>query len=97
MSKKVKVIDKISNEVLFQCEIEQMEQAYAYAEQMEEIGIDIEIKAPSTPETLASSLGKDEEHLKELREEIDEEIDSHNIVSQLSGCGFCPPSSDNEQ
>ncbi len=91
MSGKVKVIDILSEETLFQCEINEIEKAYAYAEQMEEIGLDIKITAPSAPETLARSLGASEENIHHLVDEIHQEIKDHDIEGQFTSCTFCVP------
>jgi len=89
MSGKVKVIEQSSQEVLFECEIHEMEKAYNYAEQMEEMGLDIKIVSPSAPETLARALGSSEEQIAGLKKQIDSEIESHNIEDQFESCTFC--------
>jgi hypothetical protein len=96
MSGKVKVIEQSSQEVLFECEIHEMERAYNYAEQMEEIGLDVKIEAPSAPETLARSLGSSEETISSLKAEIQKEIEDHDIEGQFESCTFCEPDNDNK-
>lgn len=73
----VKVIDPSNNKVLFETSMENIEQAYNYARDMESYGIDVEIIAPSASETLISSLGAPEEDLETLRKGLDAEIASH--------------------
>lgn len=78
MASEIKVIDKTSGTVIKTFAIEDQDQAYSFAEQMEALGMDIEIDQPSLPETLLSSLGRSETELQSLREEMNEEIDSHH-------------------
>ena len=77
MARVVQVIDS-ENQVLFECSIEEQEKAYNYAKSMEEMGIEVNLKTPSLPETLIDSLGANEDDQKILQKEIDEEIDSHD-------------------
>lgn len=72
----VKVLDE-QNQILFECELDQAEQAWAYAKQMEEYGISVRLSSPSLPESLAKVLGGSEEELANLRHELEDEIDSH--------------------
>lgn len=81
---KVRVIDAIGGECLFECSMEDVERAYQFATQMEELGLDVKIDAPSLPETLGSSLGASEDQRRLLKQELEHEIDSHN-----SPCGGC--------
>lgn len=74
----VKVIDKASGEVLFGCTMEEREKAYAFATEMENVGLDVEIISQSLNETLGRSLGMSEEDIEILNQTMEEEIDSHN-------------------
>lgn len=89
MSNLVKVKDLLSGTVLFTTTIEKIEEAYAFAAQMEEAGLDLEIDAPGLSETLIKSLGASESEIAEYRESMDNEIDDHDF-SEL-GCAICPP------
>lgn len=88
----VRVIDSISGTVLFETSIEKMADAYAFATQMEEAGLDIEIKAPGLAETLIKSLGADEEEINQYKQSLQDEIDEHDDDSDY-GCGICAPPS----
>ena len=90
MSSRIKVREKQSSEVLFECEINEENKAYAYAKDMEEIGIEVEVEIPSVSETLISVLGANESDVDALKAMMDEEIDSHNDVS----CNDCLPAAD---
>ena len=95
MSKsKIKVIEAQSGEVLFECDFSEHEKAFDYAHKMEDMGIEIKIHAPSLTETLATSLGADEEELAGLRSEQDDEIASHIQRDEL-GCVVCMPEDPN--
>ena len=74
----VKVIDKLSGEVLFGCSMEDRDKAYEFAAQMEAAGLDIEIISQSLNETLGRSLGMKEDDIELLNQTMEEEIDSHN-------------------
>jgi len=75
--KEIKVIEVMSGEVLQSFSLSQQDDAYTYATQMEQLGLDVKITSPSLPETLAISLGKKNQDIQNLREEIEQEIDSH--------------------
>ena len=75
--KDVKVVDS-EGQVLFECSVENIAKAYDYSLEMEKLGIDVRINAPSLPETLAQSLGTSDKNKQNLRDEIFKEIDSHN-------------------
>ena len=59
-------------------ELDKKEEAFAYAEQLEEMGIAVTLKEPSLPESLIVSLGASTSDREQLKKEIDEEIDSHD-------------------
>lgn len=83
----VRVIDSISGTTLFETSIEKMADAYAFATQMEEAGLDIEIKAPGLAETLIKSLGADEAEINQYKQSLQDEIDEHDDFD--SGCSTC--------
>lgn len=77
MSKKVQVISTDSKEVLFTCEITQEDKAYAFAAQMEQIGVDVTILSPNVTDTLSDALGLNTEDQEKFQESIFEEIHDH--------------------
>lgn len=85
----VRVIDSISGTTLFETTIEKMADAYAFATQMEEAGLDIEIKAPGLAETLIMSLGAGEAEINQYKQSLQDEIDEHDDSD--NGCGVCAP------
>ena len=83
---KAKVIEKNSGETLFECSVDDIDKAYQYALEMEEIGLDIEVVSPSAPETLAKVLGASDQELQKLQTVLKEEIEDHEPDS----CCFTP-------
>jgi hypothetical protein len=59
-------------------DLDKKEEAFAYAEQLEEMGIAVTLKEPSLPESLIVSLGANSSDREQLKKEIDEEIDAHD-------------------
>lgn len=94
MSNQVKVIDSISGTVLFQTTIEKIDEAYAFATQMEEVGLELTIEAPGLTETLIRSLGANEEELATYKQSLVEEIEDHDDSDY--GCGICLPTPKSE-
>ena len=90
MSNQVRVIDTLSGTSLFETTIDKIDDAYAFATQMEEAGLDIEVVAPGLAETLIRSLGADDEEIKAYQQSLQDEIDEHEDSDY--GCAICPPS-----
>jgi hypothetical protein len=81
---KVKVIEIHSGECLYETDLTQIESAYVFAKEMEEHGIEVRLDSPSLPETLGISLGATSDQQAALRQELNDEIDSHD-----SACSSC--------
>ena len=77
MSNQVKVIDVLSGTTLFETSIERIEDAYSYATQMEDAGLDIQVIAPGLAETLIKSLGASDQEISEYKQTLDDEIADH--------------------
>lgn len=86
---RVRVIDTLSQVVLFETSMEKIADAYAYATQMEEMGLDIKVVAPGLAETLIRSLGADDEEVSTFNQSMDDEINDHDDSD--FGCAICPP------
>lgn len=82
---KVQVVDQ-EGFVLKEFEPEQIDQAYQYAELMESMDVEVEIKSPSLARTLAESLGAKQKELAVLEQELNDEIEDHIPNSK---CGPC--------
>jgi hypothetical protein len=78
MLKKVKVIAVYTDEVLLEVPMEQMAVAYEYAAQMDEMGIEVKVVAPTIADTLSSSLGLTVDDHEKLQTSIEEEIEDHD-------------------
>ena len=57
MDNLIKIIDPQTLEVLYTYSLEESEQAYQKAQQLEELGLAIKLEIPTFGETLAHSLG----------------------------------------
>ncbi len=87
MSNQVRVIDSLSKTILFETSMEKISDAYSFATQMEEAGLDIEIVAPGLTETLIASLGANEIEMSEYKQSLQDEIDDHDNSDH--GCSVC--------
>lgn len=85
MESKIKLLDSES-QLLYEFPVDQVEAAYAKAKELEEMGIDVTLDAPSLPETLGDTLGMTSQDKKTLRAEIEEEIESHIDKPTCGGC-----------
>lgn len=74
---KILVRDVQTQQILFECTITEAEQAYKFAAEMEEIGLDLEVINPTLSETLSSSLGLSREAQEEYKQSMEEEMEHH--------------------
>ncbi|MCO4753288.1 MAG: hypothetical protein KC478_02345 [Bacteriovoracaceae bacterium] len=75
---KVKIIDTLSEETLFECTVEEMESAYQQAAQYEEMGLDVKIIAPSITQTLTNTLGMSHDEEEEYQNSVVAEMEDHD-------------------
>ncbi|MBD65037.1 MAG: hypothetical protein CME62_07505 [Halobacteriovoraceae bacterium] len=75
---KVKVIDVNTQQVLFECEFKDIEKAYQYASDMEDMGLDIKLISPTITESLCDSLGIDYERRADYEQSVVAEIEDHD-------------------
>ena len=80
MTTKARVIEKLSEQVLCEFNLNQMDKAFAYAKQMEDMGLDVIIDAPDVNKTLAKSLGATEQQWAQYQKSMQEEMDDHDCV-----------------
>ena len=66
-----------NGEILAQYPSDQQEEAYRKCQELEEMGIEVKMHAPSLPESLAEALGRSPEERNKIRKEIDHEISQH--------------------
>lgn len=74
----IKVKNKNTNEIMFECNPNEASKAYKFATEMERYNIQTIIDAPNSLETLFSSLTPSSEDITQLNNEINNELDSHN-------------------
>ncbi len=81
MNTLVKVIDEATQTVLFSCPIEALDEAYAYAKKMEDLGLTVQVVSPSITRTLADSLGVHDEKLDAYEASVTQEMEDHDCSS----------------
>ncbi len=74
---KITVVEANTQQVLFQCALEDSDKAYAYAAILEKEGIDIIVKNPTLSDTLSSSLGLSAEAKAAYQASMDQELEEH--------------------
>lgn len=84
MANTIKVIETHSQTVLFECPVDEADKAFRFAVEMDGHGVDVALRSPSGPESLAESLGISEEDKEKLRKVLEQEIEDHDD-SCLSG------------
>ncbi len=71
------VLDNASEQILYSCPIEDSQKAYAYAAEMEQMGIDVKVINPTLADTLSASLGLSREEQMNYQDSLEEEIEQH--------------------
>jgi hypothetical protein len=74
---KIRVIESQTGQLLFECAVEESDKAYEFAAEMEEMGLEIKVEAPTMSEMLTESLGYSKQQLHSFQESIEEEIEGH--------------------
>ena len=75
---KIQVKDISTEQILFECELHESEKAYQFAAEMEEMGLDIRVVAPTLGETLSNSLGLTPQQQEDYKESLEHEMESHD-------------------
>lgn len=75
---KIQVVDIESNQVLYECSIEEAEKAYQFAAHMEEMGLNLKVRVPTLSDTLSNALGLSPEAKRDYQESLAEEIENHD-------------------
>jgi hypothetical protein len=89
---KIRVIDVQTEQVLFECSLDQSEQAYEYAASLEDMGLDVKVVNPTLSQTLTNSLGLSQTEVAAFEESMDHEIHEHE-TEEADGCVFKAPKS----
>lgn len=88
MNKNVKVIDLNSKTILFTCPIEEIEKAYLYAKEMEELGLEVCVEAPSITQTLKTAIMMSEDEEDAFDNIIYNEIADHDASCCVDRSGI---------
>lgn len=75
---KIQVRDVLTKQVLFECSVSESEKAWQFAAEMEEMGLDIEVVAPTLGETLSVSLGLSQAERQAYMDSLEEEMEEHD-------------------
>lgn len=75
---KIRVLEQNSGTTLQEFDLDQVDQAYALAASLEEMGLDVHIEKPTLSDTLSHSLGLSEEEIKAYKDSLTEEIEEHD-------------------
>ena len=74
---KIKILDKQTQHILFECGIHEIDNAYAQASLFEEMGLDVIVVVPTLGESLSRSLGHGPQVTAGYIESLNEEMDQH--------------------
>lgn len=74
---KIQVQDLLTGSILMECSLEESDRAYAFAAEMDIMGLEVKVVDPTLSETLSNSLGFSEEVKAEYMQGLDEEINAH--------------------
>lgn len=74
---KIQVIDTQSEQVLFTCSVQESNKAYAYAAEMEAMGLDVKVISPTLADTLSASLGLSPQEQAKYQQSMEDEMDQH--------------------
>ena len=75
---KIRVLDLQSGQTLFECSVQDSEEAYQFAAQMEEIGLELKVIIPTLSDTLSQSLGLTREQKLAYKTSLEEEMEDHD-------------------
>lgn len=88
---KILVRDVQTQQTLFECSMNESEKAWQFAAEMEEMGLDVEVVAPTLGETLSNSLGLSKDEKQAYMESLQEEMEEHD-----GSCCFTNPDEDSK-
>ncbi len=75
---KIQVKDRLTEQTLFECDLDQSESAYARAAEYEEMGLDVQVVNPTLSQTLTASLGLNQEEVRTYEESLAQEMEEHD-------------------
>lgn len=74
----IKIYEKNTQNILFQYDISDADEAYHKAASLEEMGIEIDLEHPSVTQTLCETLGLSVEQNQEYEQSVIAEIEDHD-------------------
>jgi len=77
MVKNVKVIATDTDEVLFETDMDHLDEAYNYASKMDKMGIDVRVDSPTVTESLVNSLGLNFDQKYKFDKSVEDELNDH--------------------
>lgn len=78
LNRRVLVVDELTNEALYECDIEELELAYQRAGELEQMGLVVKVVAPSITQTLTQSLGLSFDEEEEYQNSVTAELEDHD-------------------
>ncbi len=75
---KIQVIDRETQQILFECKLEESAKAYQFAAEMEQMGLDLKIIHPTLAQTLTNSLGLSHDEEVSYQESMTQELEDHD-------------------
>lgn len=78
MVKNVKVIASDINETLMVTDMANLDKAYKFASEMDELGITVEVLAPTITETLSDTLGLSLDDKYHYEKSVSDELEDHD-------------------
>lgn len=77
-SNQILLVETQTGETIASFSIQEREKAYQKATQLEQMGLDIEMRSPGAAKSLAIELGADKKQLEDLDQSLQEEMDDHD-------------------
>lgn len=74
----VKIKEVHSKEILWQGSMDELAYAYEYAAKLEEMGLDVELDAPTVTQSLVENLGLNADEKEEYEQSVFDEIHDHD-------------------
>jgi hypothetical protein len=78
MNSTIDIIDTTTGSLIKSYSLEESEKAYQEAANLEELGLSVTVKHPGAAVSLVQSLGASNLAIEELKEEMNEEMESHD-------------------
>jgi hypothetical protein len=74
---KIRVKDVQTDQILFECDMNESEKAHHFAGEMDEMGLSVKVVIPTLTEGLSNALGLSKEAEAAYQKSLEEEIQHH--------------------